>query len=138
MTTLLITPNFDKKTARFKGAVAAGERVAVTIVNDNSFISDTTNLRLRVVDKRDGRTLAQFPPIPEEGETPEEWGVDTTPLTCELNLRTDMMLRAVPPGATIPFLFVLDNPADETETLYFKDATATFYCFGAAPRTVKF
>ena len=27
---------------------------------------------------------------------------------------------------------------DNTETLYFKDATATFYCFGAAPRTVKF
>jgi len=27
---------------------------------------------------------------------------------------------------------------DNTETLYFKDATATFYSFGAAPRTVKF
>ena len=27
---------------------------------------------------------------------------------------------------------------DNTETLYFKDATATFYCFSAAPRTVKF
>ena len=27
---------------------------------------------------------------------------------------------------------------DNTEVLYFKDATATFYCFGAAPRTVKF
>ncbi|MBR2468803.1 MAG: pyridoxamine 5'-phosphate oxidase family protein [Fibrobacter sp.] len=27
---------------------------------------------------------------------------------------------------------------DNTETLYFKDATATFYSFTAAPRTVKF
>ena len=27
---------------------------------------------------------------------------------------------------------------DNTETLYFKDATATFYCFTEAPRTVKF
>ena len=27
---------------------------------------------------------------------------------------------------------------DNTETLYFKDATATFYCFTAAPRTIKF
>ena len=27
---------------------------------------------------------------------------------------------------------------DNTEVLYFKDATATFYCFGAAPRVVKF
>ncbi len=27
---------------------------------------------------------------------------------------------------------------DNTETLYFRDATATFYCFTAAPRVVKF
>ena len=27
---------------------------------------------------------------------------------------------------------------DNTETLYFKDATATFWCFTEAPRTVKF
>ena len=38
-----------------------------------------------------------------------------------------------------PELKAMYSPDDEnTEVLYFKDATATFYCFGAAPRTVKF
>ena len=33
-------------------------------------------------------------------------------------------------------MYSADDP--NTETLYFKDATATFYAFGAGPRTVKF
>ena len=38
-----------------------------------------------------------------------------------------------------PSLKAMYSPDDDnTETLYFKDATATFYSFGAAPRTVKF
>ena len=38
-----------------------------------------------------------------------------------------------------PELKSMYSPDDaNTETLYFKDATATFYAFGAAPRVVKF
>ena len=33
-------------------------------------------------------------------------------------------------------MYSVEDP--NTEVLYFKDATATFYAFGAAPRTVKF
>jgi len=36
MTELTITPKVADKTARFKGAVAAGEHVAVTIKGDNA------------------------------------------------------------------------------------------------------
>ena len=173
MTTLTITPNWKNKTARFKGTIAAGEHVAVRIVNDNGegdeYITDTTNLRLRVVNPANGKTLAQFPmPEPEEEilptvaledegedagedsgetgetgetgeETSEESGAESptvaeagawselTPLSCTLNLNTDRMLMAVPPGANVPLLFVLDayeGATDEDEgefTLYFKD-----------------
>ena len=162
MTTLTITPNWKNKTARFKGTIAAGEHVAVRIVNDNGegdeYIQaeDLANLRLRVVNPMNGKTLAQFPmPEPEEEilptvaledeeedageETSEESGAESpsaaeaeawgglTPLSCTLNLNTDRMLMAVPPGANVPLLFVLDayeGATDEDEgefTLYFKD-----------------
>ena len=118
-TTLTITPAFAKKTAKFKGTIAAGEHVAVSIQNDDEYVASITNLRLRVVDPACGRTLAVFPQPVEEGETPETWGEDLTPLTCELNLNTVQMLKAVPPTATVPLLFVLDDK--ESDTLYFKD-----------------
>lgn len=122
MTSLQITPKWKDKSARFRGTIAAGEHVAVTIANDdgagNPFITSTENLRLRVVGP-DGRTLAVFPePVPE-GETPEAWDTDTTPLSCTLNLNTVQMLRAVPPAANVPLLFVLDD--FEAKTLFFKD-----------------
>lgn len=123
MTTLAITPNWKNKSARFKGTVAAGEHVAVTIQNDDGeggeFIEDVSTLRLRVVDPASGRTLAIFPePVPE-GETPEEWDSDLSPLRCTLNLNTVQMLKSVPPAANVPLLFVLDDY--ENKTLYFKE-----------------
>lgn len=134
MTTLTIIPNWKNKTAKFKGTVAAGEHVAVRIVNDNGegdeYIQaeDLANLRLRVVNPANGKTLAQFPMPVAEGETPDAWDdTNITPLTCELNLNTDRMLMAVPPAANVPLLFVLDayeGATDEDEgefTLYFKD-----------------
>ena len=136
MTTLTITPNWKNKTAKFKGTIAAGEHVAVSIANDDGYITDTTNLRLRVVHPANGKTLAQFPmpetdedeaggeneilpssEAPAEGEV--DWASDTTPLFCILNLNTDRMLMAVPPAANVPLLFVLDDY--EGKTLYFKD-----------------
>ena len=134
MTTLTITPNWKNKTARFKGTIAAGEHVAVSIANDDSFIGDTTNLRLRVVNLANGKTLAQFPMPDADGEDGEEevlpssetpaegevdWASDLTPLYCILNLNTDRMLMAVPPGANVQLLFVLDDY--DGKTLYFKD-----------------
>ena len=123
MTTLAITPNWKNKGAKFKGTVAAGEHVSVAIQNDDGeggeFIADASTLRLRVVDPANGRTLAIFPePVPE-GETPEEWDSDLSPLRCTLNLNTVQMLKAVPPAANVPLLFVLDDY--ENKTLYFKE-----------------
>ena len=141
MTSLQIVPKWKDKSARFKGTVAAGEHVAVSIVNDNgeggAYVASTEHLRLRVVGP-DGRVLAQFP-MPEtstdaeevlptseletegEGETEgaNTWDSDTTPLQCELNLNTVQMLRAVPPGANVSLLFVLDDI--DAKTLYFKE-----------------
>lgn len=123
MTTLAITPNWKNKTAKFKGTVAAGEHVSVTIQNENGeggeFIEDVSALRLRVVDPCNGRTLAIFPePVPE-GETSETWDADLSPLRCTLNLNTVQMLKAIPPAANVPLLFVLDDY--ENKTLYFKE-----------------
>ena len=131
MTSLQITPNWKNKTAKFKGTIAAGEHVAVSIANDDNYITDAANLRLRVVNPTNGKTLAQFPMPEEDGEeevlpsseTPAEgevaWASDLTPLFCILNLNTDRMLMAVPPEANVQLLFVLDDY--EGKTLYFKD-----------------
>ena len=108
MTELTITPRISDKTARFKGTVAAGEHVAVSVAGGG--IAGTQTLRLRVVGPG-GRTLAQFP-----AEENDAWGAD---FTCTLNLNTVQMLKAVPPGARIPLLFVLDDY--DNKTLYFKD-----------------
>lgn len=119
MTTLTITPSFQKKTARFHGAIAAGEHVAVTIQNDGGYVESTAHLRLNVIDPATGRLLATFPQPAEEGEPPEEWDSDLTPLSCIINLNTVQMLDAVPPQATVRLLFVLDDY--ESKILYFKD-----------------
>ena len=122
MTELIITPNYAKKTARFKGTIAAGEHVLVKIANDDGAVEDTTNLRLRVVGEG-GKTLAQFP-MPD---TEDAWDSDITPISCEFDLNTDRMLKAVPPAATVPLLFVLDAYKGKTDdddgefVLYFKD-----------------
>jgi hypothetical protein len=123
MTTLAITPNWKNKSAKFKGTVAAGEHVSVTIQNNDGeggeFIDDASTLRLRVVNPCNGRTLAIFPePVPE-GETPETWDSDLSPLRCTLNLNTVQMLKAVPPAANVPLLWVLDDY--DNNTLYFKE-----------------
>ena len=122
MTELIITPNYAKKTARFKGTIAAGEHVLVKIANAAGAVEDTTNLRLRVVGDG-GKTLAQFP-MPD---TEDAWDDDTTPISCVFDLNTDRMLKAVPLAATVPLLFVLDAYKGKTDdddgefVLFFKD-----------------
>lgn len=130
MTTLTITPKISDKTARFKGAVAAGEHVAVTIKGGAEWLGedDGANLTLRVLDLVTGRTLAVFP-RPEEtyGEdeayVPDEWGEsaeDPNDLYCELNLNTTRMVAAARHMLRVPVLFVLGD-TDDPRTLYFRD-----------------
>ena len=133
MTELTIIPKISDKTARFKGAVAAGEHVAVTIKGGAAWLGDENgeHLSLRVLDLVTGRTLAVFP-RPEEtledGEEPDEWDTaveDDRDLFCNLNLNTDRMVNAARHMLRVPVLFVMgakdeDNPAT-TRTLYFRD-----------------
>lgn len=133
MTELTIIPKISDKTARFKGTVAAGEHVAVTIKGGAAWLGDGNGeyLSLRVLDLVTGRTLAVFPRPPEtldEGEKQDKWdtaGEDDTDLFCNLNLNTDRMVNAARHMLRVPVLFVLgakdeDNPAT-TRTLYFRD-----------------
>ena len=63
MTELTITPKVSDKTARFKGTIAAGEHVAVTIKGGAGWLDDDegANLTLRLIDLVTKRTLAVFP-----------------------------------------------------------------------------
>jgi hypothetical protein len=129
MTKLTITPKTADKTARFRGTVAAGEHVAVTIKGGAEWIGadDGANLMLRVIDLTTKRTLAVFPRPPEtlaEGETftegENEWDSDEADLTCTLNLNTARMVNAARHMITVPVLFVLGD-TDNPRTLYFRD-----------------
>lgn len=112
MTTLTITPKLGTKDARFRGTVAAGEHVAVTITGAAGWID--TGLKLRVIDHCN-KTLAVFP-APGTGDA---WAASDGNLTCTLNLNTVQMLSAVPPRSIMPLRFVLANA--ENDTLYFCD-----------------
>lgn len=121
MTELLITPNYDKKTAKFKGTVAAGETVRVKIVNARDI--DIYSLRLRVMEFN-GRTLALFErtfPVEEEGAE-INWVNDGEHLTCNLDLNTVEMQRAVCGMCERELLVVLDDP--ENDILHFKSICA--------------
>ena len=123
MTTLLITPNPDRKTAKFKGTIAAGEHVAVTIKDGAEW--DEEGLTLRVIDFTTMRTLAVFPrpaEVLEDGEEPDAW--ETTQsgdLTCTLNLNTVRMVNAARHMIHVPVLFVLGNSDEDSRTLYLRD-----------------
>lgn len=133
MTELTITPKIADKTARFKGAVAAGEHVAVTIKGGAAWLGDDNgeHLSLRVLDLVTGRTLAVFPRPPEtleEGDEPDEWSTsseDPNDLFCNLNLNTDRMVNAARHMLRVPVLFVMGAKDDENpaaaRTLYFRD-----------------
>ena len=133
MTELTITPKIADKTARFKGAVAAGEHVAVTIKGGAEWIGTDggANLTLRVLDLVTGRTLAVFPYWTEDNS--EDWPDDVTSadawapatddandLYCELNLNTTRMVAAARHMLRVPVLFVLGD-TDDPRTLYFRD-----------------
>ena len=117
MTSLKITPNFEKKTAKFEGTIAGGERVRVEISDVNKYIGGLDSLRLRAVGSQ-GETLAQFP-FENSADT---WVQENGKIICELNLNTDKLLEAVPPASRVMVLFVLDD--GKNEVLYFKSFCA--------------
>ncbi len=117
MTSLKITPNFEKKTAKFEGTIAGGERVHVEISDANKYIGGLDSLRLRAVGSQ-GETLAQFP-FENSADT---WVQGDGKIICELNLNTDKLLEAVPPASRVMVLFVLDD--GKNEVLYFKSFCA--------------
>lgn len=133
MTELTITPKVSDKTARFKGTIAAGEHVAVTIKGGAEWIGtdNGANLTLRVLDLVTGRTLAVFPYWTEDNS--EDWPDDVTSadawapatddandLYCELNLNTTRMVAAARHMLRVPVMFVLGD-TDDPRTLYFRD-----------------
>jgi hypothetical protein len=128
MTELTITPRVSDKTARFRGTVAAGEHVAVTIKGGAEWLGEDegANLTLRVLDLVTGRTLAVFPRPAEtlgENETADAWSAsdeDADDLYCELNLNTVQMVNAARHMLRVPVLFVLGD-TDDPRTLYFRD-----------------
>ena len=117
MTSLKIIPNFEKKTAKFEGTIAGGERVRVEISDANKYIGGLNSLRLRAVGSQ-GETLAQFP-FENSADT---WVQGDGKIICELNLNTDKLLEAVPPASRVMVLFVLDD--GKNEVLYFKSFCA--------------
>lgn len=114
MSELVITPNFEKKSARFKGTVAAGEHASVRIVGAGTLTR--TTLRLRAVLLND--TLAVFPLV-TTGATPDAWAVDGDDLTCTINLNTAQMQKQLRRVFEKEMLFVLDDTTNHT--LYFSD-----------------
>lgn len=126
MSELVITPNFTKKTARFHGAVAAGEHAAVRISGAASLLPDTpsdSTLRLRVVFLK--KTLAVFPFVTaamveaDDSLTQDVWEADGDDLICTLNLNTTQALKAFRKTPEMEVLAVLDDPVQHQ--LYFSD-----------------
>lgn len=115
MSALTITPNIEKKTAKIVGRVAGGEHVAVTLKGCASLKSST--LRLRILFLR--KNVARFPMPVEDGETAEAFTVDGDDLTCELNLNTIQMVKAMRRMPCMNMMFVLDDPGSEVKQLYF-------------------
>ena len=117
MSELVITPNFDKKTARFKGTVAAGEHATVRIVGAGELTTSSLRLRVLVRDPK-SRTLAVFPLV-TTGTTVDEWEVDGEDLTCTLNINTTQAQKCFRRVYEKEVLFVLDDPVNKT--LFFSD-----------------
>ena len=123
MTELTITPKILDKTARFRGSVAAGEHVAVTIKGGADWLD--AKLSLRVMDFT-GDVLAIFP----QPDTEDAWDSDAESgdLTCNLNLNSVQMLDAARRFIKVPVLFVLGISKDGGDhTLYFCDRHEVMY-----------
>jgi parallel beta-helix repeat protein len=117
MTELIITPNYDKKTARFKGTIAGGESVKVTIVGAANWLSD--GLRLRVVCGCT-KTVAIFPLKSEEGSVDSFKVEGDNLIAAPLELNT-IQARLHTQGLTaITATFIVEDV--KNNILYFQDS----------------
>lgn len=117
MTELIITPNYDKKTARFKGTIAGGESVKVTIVGAAKWLS--SGLRLRVVCGC-SKTVAMFPLKHEDGTVSSFEVEGDNLIAAPLELNT-IQARFYTQGlATTAATFIVEDL--EKNILYFQDS----------------
>ena len=117
MTELIITPNYDKKTARFKGTIAGGESVKVIIVGAANWLSDS--LRLRVVCGC-ARTVAIFPLKSEEGSVSSFEVVGDDLIAAPLELNTIQARLHTQGLAATTATFIVEDI--EKNILYFQDS----------------
>lgn len=117
MSEIVITPDFEKKTATIAGVASAGEKVAVTL--KNCATKNTSTLRLRVLFMK--KMLAVYPIPPEEGETADTFTVSGSDLTCTLNLCTDTALKVFKRIPELEVMFILDDTASSVRQMYFRD-----------------
>ena len=110
MTTLTMTPNIQRKTAKVSGLCAAGELVSVTI-EGMAAQAESGTLRLRAISPT-GKLLAVFPM--QEGDA---WTVSDADANCTLNMGTREAVRFFRCMRECDLLFVLDDV--EAQTLYF-------------------
>lgn len=109
MSELIVTPNFEKKTARFHGVIAGGEHAPVVLKDCADLL--TAGLRVRVLDCR--RMVALFPHL----ET-DEFTVSGNDLGFTLNLNSLELLDSISGCDEKEFLFIIDNPSDSVRRLY--------------------
>ena len=117
MSEIVITPDFEKKTATIAGVASAGEKVAVTL--KNCATKNTSTLRLRVLFMK--KMLAVYPIPPAEGETADTFTVSGSDLTCTLNLCTDTALKVFKRIPELEVMFILDDTASSVRQMYFRD-----------------
>lgn len=121
---LVITPNFDKKTAKYTGTVAAGEHASITIKNAAQYVSSSLRLRVAYFKK----TLAVFPYVTaamaeaDNSLTADTWTVVGNDITCTLNLNTVQALKLFKRIPEMEVLFVFDDTS--AHLLYFKEPIA--------------
>lgn len=115
MSELVITPNLQKKTAKIVGRIAGGEHVTVTL--KDCVTLKTSTLRLRILFFR--QAVARFPMPAEAEKSQEAFTVSGSDLTCEMNLNTVQMEKALRRFPELEMMFVLDDPGSDVKQLYF-------------------
>lgn len=115
MSSLTITPNIEKKTAKVVGTVSAGEKISVTLKNCAHLDTPTLRLRVMLVNKM----LAVFPVPPTCGGEAERFTVEGDDLVCTLNLCTFQMLKRFRRVPAMEVMFVLDDVASSVRQVYF-------------------
>lgn len=110
---LTITPNIERKTARIVGIVSAGEKVAVRLVGCSALLTETLRIRVNCL----GKMMAAFP-LPD---TEDAFTVDGEDLTFTLNLCTKQMLHRFRRLPEMECGFILDDTGADVRQMYFAE-----------------